>query len=55
MAEQIDMLAVCIVPEKVWYVIPVEEFAPQEYLPLFLQNVGSRGRFERFRALHNNL
>jgi hypothetical protein len=23
MAEQIDMLAVCIVPEKVWYVIPV--------------------------------
>jgi hypothetical protein len=48
-AEQIDVLAVCIVPEETWYVIPVKEFAPREYLSFFPQNTGSKGQFERFR------
>jgi hypothetical protein len=46
---EIDILAVHIVPEKAWYVIPVEEFAPRKYLSFFPQNARSRGRFERFR------
>ena len=48
-AEQIDVLAVCIVPEETWYVIPVKEFAPREYLSFFPRNAGRKGQFERFR------
>ncbi len=48
-AADIDVLAVYIVPEKAWYAIPVEEFAPRKYLSFFPHNARSRGRFERFR------
>ena len=48
-AREIDYLAVCIVPEKAWYIIPVQAFTPQKWLSFYPHNQGSRGRFERFR------
>ncbi len=45
-AADIDLLAAYIVPEDVWYLIPVSAFAPVTGLRL---RPGSRRRFERFR------
>ncbi len=45
-AADIDLLAACIIPEDVWYLIPVSAFAPVTCLWL---RPGSRRKFESFR------
>jgi hypothetical protein len=46
---EIDILAAYIVPEKAWYIIPVEAFTPQQWLSFYPQNKQSQGRFEPYR------
>jgi hypothetical protein len=48
-AEQIDILAVYVVPLKVWYIIPVEAFTPSESLLLFPHLPGHAGKYEQYR------
>jgi len=48
-AEDIDALAVHITPLDVWYVLPVEDFAPRKSLRFYPSNACKRARFERFR------
>ena len=45
-AEEIDFLAVYIVPLDLWYVLPVKAFAPRKCLRLY---PGGGGRYEKFR------
>jgi hypothetical protein len=44
-----DFLAVCVVPLRCWYIIPVRVFAPKMGLWLFPQVPVSRGRYEQYR------
>jgi hypothetical protein len=48
-AEEIDILAAYIVPEKAWYIIPISDFTPQMWLSFYPQNKHSQGRFEPYR------
>jgi MoaA/NifB/PqqE/SkfB family radical SAM enzyme len=48
-ADQIDILAVYVVPLKVWYIIPVGAFTPSESLILFPHLPGHAGKYEQFR------
>jgi hypothetical protein len=45
-AAEIDILAAYIVPEKAWYIIPIDQFTPQKWLSFYPQNKNSQGRFE---------
>jgi hypothetical protein len=45
---EIDFLAAYIVPERLWYIIPVEAFSPTVSLWFFPRR-GSRGRYEKYR------
>jgi len=45
-AAEIDILAAYIVPEKAWYIIPIDQFTPQKWLSFYPQNRNSQGRFE---------
>ena len=45
-AEEIDFLAVYIVPLDLWYVIPVKAFAPRKCLRFY---PGGGGRYEKYR------
>jgi hypothetical protein len=46
--ENIDFLVAHIIPEKTWYVLPVEAFAPRTMLH-FNPNGTGKGMFEKFR------
>jgi len=48
-ADEIDFLVVHIVPEDVWYVIPVRAFTPHKTLQLFPQRSNRAGRYEKYR------
>jgi hypothetical protein len=48
-AAEIDILAAYIVPERAWYILPIEAFAPQQWLSFYPQNKHSQGRFEPYR------
>jgi hypothetical protein len=48
-AAEIDILAVYIVPEKAWYIVPIDQFTPQKWLSFYPQNKNSQGRFEPYR------
>ena len=45
-AEEIDFLAVYIVPLDLWYIIPVKAFAPRKCLRFY---PGGGGRYEKYR------
>ena len=47
--EEIDSLAVYIVPLDFWYVIPVKAFAPRKCLRFYPEDEGSLGRYEKYR------
>ena len=48
-ADEIDFLVVHIVPEDVWFVIPVQAFTPHKTLQLFPQRSARPGRYEKYR------
>jgi len=48
-ADEIDFLVVHIVPEDVWYVIPVRAFTPHKTLQLFPHRSNRAGRYEKYR------
>jgi len=48
-AKQIDFIAVYIVPEGVWYIIPVRAFTPSTSLTFFPHIPGHQGKYEKFR------
>lgn len=54
-ASEIDILAAYIVPEKAWYIIPIDQFTPQKWLSFYPQNQNSQGRFEPYREAWNLL
>jgi len=47
--DEIDFLAVYIVPLDIWYLVPVKAFAPRKCLRFYPQGNGSRGRYEKYR------
>jgi PD-(D/E)XK endonuclease len=47
--EEIDFLAVYIVPLDFWYVIPVKAFAPRKCLRFYPEDEGSLGQYEKYR------
>ena len=47
--EEIDILAVYIVPLDIWYLIPVKAFAPRKCLRFYPEGKNSRGRYEKYR------
>ena len=47
--DEIDFLAVYIVPLDIWYVIPVKAFAPRKCLRFYPEDEGSLGRYEKYR------
>jgi hypothetical protein len=48
-AEQIDILAVYIIPADVWYIIPVNAFSPSTYLAFLPHLPVAAGRYEQYR------
>jgi hypothetical protein len=48
-ADDIDVLVAHVVPLDVWYVLPVEVFAPSKSLRFYPDNTCPRARFEQFR------
>jgi hypothetical protein len=47
--DEIDFLAVYIVPLDVWYLIPVKAFAPKKCLRFYPECEGSLGQYEKYR------
>lgn len=49
--DEIDFLVACIVPEQVWYVLPILAFAPRQYLRLYPHRIlkPKRSRYEEYR------
>jgi hypothetical protein len=47
--DEIDFLAVYIVPLDIWYVIPVKAFTPRKCLRFYPEDEGSLGRYEKYR------
>jgi hypothetical protein len=47
--DQIDCLAVYIIPHDAWYIIPIQAFYPQKWLSFYPQNPNSKARFEPYR------
>ncbi len=45
----IDLLAAFVVPERVWYLVPVRAFTPRKAIVLFPHLPRSSRRYERFR------
>jgi len=54
-AAEIDVLAAYIVPERAWYIIPIDQFTPQKWLSFYPHNKNSQGRFEPFREAWSHL
>ncbi len=48
-AENIDVLAGWVMPLDVWYIIPVEAFAPRKCVEVYTHRPGSTGQYEPFR------
>ena len=48
-AEQIDILAVYIIPADAWYIIPVQAFSPSTYLAFLPHLPVAAGKYEQFR------
>jgi hypothetical protein len=48
-ADEIDFLAVYIIPEGTWFIIPVRAFAPLRSLHLYPRGAPDGGRFEQYR------
>lgn len=48
-AEQIDILAVYIIPAGAWYIIPVEAFSPSTSLAFCPHNPVAAGAYEQYR------
>ncbi len=47
--EEIDFLAVYIVPLDFWYVIPMKAFAPRKCRRFHPEDQGSLGQYEKYR------
>jgi hypothetical protein len=47
--DEIDFLAVYIVPLDLWYLIPVKAFTPRKCLRFYPEDKSSRGRYEKYR------
>jgi hypothetical protein len=48
-AENIDVLAGWVMPLDVWYIIPVQAFAPRKCVEVYPHRPGSSGQYEPFR------
>jgi len=48
-ADQIDFIAAHVVPEDVWYVIPVNAFAPRRHLRLYPSGSTGSSKYEKYR------
>lgn len=48
-AGEVDLLAVLVVPENAWYLIPIEEASGRSQLYLMGRRTRGRGGLERFR------
>jgi hypothetical protein len=48
-AENIDVLAGWVMPLDVWYIIPVQAFAPRKGVEVYPHRPGSTGQYEPFR------
>ncbi len=48
-AETIDVLAGWVMPLDVWYIIPVQAFAPRKGVEVYPHRPGSTGQYEPFR------
>ena len=48
-ADDIDVLAVHIVPFDAWYILPIEDFTPNKSLRFYPNNQCKRARWERYR------
>jgi hypothetical protein len=48
-ADEIDFLAVYIIPEDTWFIIPVRAFTPLRSLHLYPRGAPDGGRFEKYR------
>ncbi len=49
-SEQIDILAVYIIPVDAWYIIPVNAFSPSTYLAFLPHLPVAAGKYEQFRG-----
>jgi hypothetical protein len=49
--DEIDFLVACIVPEQIWYVLPILAFAPRQYLRLYPHRKlkPKRSRYEEYQ------
>ncbi len=47
--EDIDFVAVCIVPLNIWYIIPIKACLNRSNLLFYPESKNSRGRFEKYR------
>jgi hypothetical protein len=47
--DEIDFLAVYIVPLDEWYLVPVKAFTPRKCLRFYPADKNSRGRYEKYR------
>jgi hypothetical protein len=48
-ADDIDLLAVHILPLDVWYILPIEAFTPNKSLRFYPSNHCKRARWETYR------
>ena len=48
-ADEIDFLAVYIIAEDTWFIIPVRAFTPLRSFPLYPRGTPDGGRFEQYR------
>jgi hypothetical protein len=48
-ADEIDFLAVYIVPEGIWFIIPVQAFSPHRVVHVYPQGAVEGGRYEKYR------
>ncbi len=48
-AEQVDFLAGLVVPEDVWYILPVPAFAPRKVVAVYPHRSTDHGQYEMYR------
>jgi len=48
-ADDIDVLAAWVMPLDIWYIIPVQAFAPRKSLAVYAHRDADAGQFEPFR------
>jgi len=48
-ADEIDFLAIYIIPEDTWFIIPVRAFAPHRSVHLYPRGTADGGRYEKYR------